>query len=107
LRLGPRRGKRGHDFSQHPQATPEGVAEAEAAQAPAYFADLNLDQIVASVTAGKKEYNRAPFFHEPLSSREAIEYRQEVMRDLEKDAHYDAVARFAGAMRSVREEAGP
>ena len=35
--------------------SPEGVAEAEAAQAPAYFADLNLDQIVASVTAGKKE----------------------------------------------------
>ncbi len=37
------------------------------------------------------------------SSREAIEYRQEVMRDLENDAHYDAVARFAVSMRSVRE----
>jgi DNA mismatch repair protein MutS len=78
-------------------------AVAEISEPPAYFADLNLDQIVAAITAGKQEYNLAPFFHEPLKSHEAIEYRQEAMRDLENDARYDAVTRFANSMRSVRE----
>ena len=81
----------------------EDNANAEMSEAPAYFADLNLDQIVASITSGKEEYNLAPFFHEPLKSREAIQFRQEVMRDLEDQTRYDAVTRFADAMRSVRE----
>ena len=78
-------------------------AKGEMAEPPAYFVDLNLDQIVASITAGKQEYNLAPFFYESLRSREAIEYRQEVMRDLEHKAHFDAITGFANAMRSVRE----
>src|SRR5208282_2096516 len=76
----------------------------EMSEAPAYFADLNLDQIVASITAGKKEYNLAPFFHESLKSREAVAYRQKVMRDLEDQARYDAVAKFADTMRLAREQ---
>jgi DNA mismatch repair protein MutS len=83
-----------------------GDAKAEMSEPPAYFADLNLDQIVASITAGKQEYNLAPFFHEPLKTREAIEYRQEVMRDLEHEAHFDAITVFANTMRSVREHLG-
>ena len=84
----------------------DGDAKAEASEPPTYFADLNLDQIIASITAGKQEYNLAPIFYEPLKSSEAIEYRQGVMRDLESDAHYDAVTRFANTMRSVREHLG-
>jgi DNA mismatch repair protein MutS len=83
-----------------------GDAKAEVSEPPAYFADLNLDQIVASITAGKQEYNLAPFFYEPLGSCEAIERRQEVMRDLEHKARFDAIARFANAMKSVREDLG-
>jgi len=83
-----------------------GDAKAEMSEPPAYFADLNLDQIVASITAGKREYNLAPFFHVPLRSREAIEYRQGVMRDLEHKAHFDAITGFADTMRSVREHLG-
>src|SRR5271166_5768124 len=77
---------------------------AEASEAPASFVDLNLDQIVASITAGKQEYNLAPFFHRPLKSVEAIKYRQDVMRDLENRGLFDAVTEFANAIRSVRDD---
>jgi len=79
----------------------EGEATAEATEAPACFADLNLDQIVASIVAGKKEYNLAPFFHQPLRTRRAVEYRQEVMGDLENDARFSAVNEFATSIRRV------
>jgi DNA mismatch repair protein MutS len=78
-------------------------ANAEIVEAPACFPDLNLDQIVSAITTGKQEYNLPPFFYKPLRSREAIEYRQDVMRDLEDKAHFETVASFANAIRSVRE----
>jgi DNA mismatch repair protein MutS len=67
------------------------------------FSDLNLDQIVAAVTAGKEEYNLAPFFRMPLHIADAVLYRHEVMRDLE-DVHLrDSVNSFALGMRAMRE----
>ena len=50
-------------------------------EAPAFFVDLNCDQIVAAVTAGKDEYNLKPFFHACLPRVDAIQYRHEVMQD--------------------------
>ena len=71
-------------------------------KAPPFFVDLNLDQIVASVTAGKEEYDLAPFFFRPLRTVDEVTYRQAVMRDLESSATYDAVSKFAEGMRQVR-----
>ena len=77
---------------------------AEQSEAPAFFRDLNLDQIVASIIVGKQEYNLAPFFNRPLKTVEAIEYRQEVMRDLEdQDLVSTPINDFASSMRLVRD----
>jgi DNA mismatch repair protein MutS len=83
---------------------PSGREEpAEPAAAPAFFRDLNLDQIVASIIIGKQEYNLAPFFYRPLRTVAAVEYRQAVTRDLQDQARSDAVNEFAVGMRAVRE----
>jgi DNA mismatch repair protein MutS len=71
--------------------------------APDFFADLNLDQIVAAVTAGKEEYNLTPFFHAPLTQVDAITFRHEVMQDLEDARLFDRIKAFALAMRAVRD----
>jgi hypothetical protein len=70
---------------------------------PDFFVDLNLDQIVAAITAGKEEYNLAPFFHWSLHDVDAILYRHEIMRDLEDADLLSHIKSFAGALRSMRE----
>lgn len=84
-------------------ARPEDGAVGEALEAPSYFVDLNLDQIVASVTAEWKEYNLAPFFHARLSHLDGIRYRQEVMQDLENEALLDSIRVFSQKMRAMRQ----
>ncbi len=69
---------------------------------PPYLADLNLDQVIASITAGREGYDLVPFFHAPLRSVDSIAYRHQVLRDLENPALFDQVASFAGAMRAMR-----
>ena len=81
----------------------DNVLPADALETPAFFRDLNLDQVVASITAGKQEYNLAPFFNHPLKTVEAVEYRQDVMRDLIDPRRLDAVEAFANDMRTIRE----
>ena len=69
--------------------------KSEQSETPGFFRDLNLDQILASITIGKQEYNLPPFFHQPLKSVEAVEYRQDVIRDLQDPP--------AGSRQRVRE----
>ena len=68
-----------------------------------FFVDLNLDQIVAAITAGKEEYDLAPFFYAPLRDIDAVLYRHEVMRDLEDAGLLAQINSFAQALRSMRE----
>jgi len=83
---------------------PEGrsSAELEVRDAPAFFRDLNLDQIVAAITSKWQEYDLGPLFQAPLHSLDAVAYRQEVMQDLERRAAMDAVRGFSEAMRTMR-----
>jgi DNA mismatch repair protein MutS len=70
---------------------------------PAYFYDLHIDQIVASVTAGHEEYDLASFFHERAGNVETIQYRHEILRDLEKRAVFEHLRSFADKMRQMRQ----
>jgi DNA mismatch repair protein MutS len=75
----------------------------ETMAAPACFHDLNLDQIVAAITLGREEYDLRPFFYAPLGDGDAVRFRQEVMRDLERSELRAGIKAFAQGMRAVRE----
>lgn len=71
-------------------------------EAPDYFPDLYLDQVIESITAPKKEYDLKPFFYAVLQDSHSIHYRQSVFRDLENPSVFDMVNRFAEKMVIVR-----
>ncbi|MGI8576710.1 MAG: MutS-related protein [Nocardioidaceae bacterium] len=77
-------------------------AELESGEPP-FFGDLNLDQVVEAITAGREEYDLQPFFYTRLDSPEAIAYRHQVLRDLESKELFSLVASFARGMQEVRQ----
>jgi len=81
----------------------KGPAAADATEEPPFFTDLNLDQVLESLTRGREEYELRPFFYMPLHDVAAVRYRHDVLRDLEKPEVLDAIRAFAQAMRQMRE----
>jgi len=71
--------------------------------APEYFSDLNCDQIVETITAGKEDYKLKPFFYNCAKSIPALQYRQAVFRDLEDSSLFARVAAFSQEMRDMRQ----
>ncbi len=70
---------------------------------PDFFADLNLDQVLQAMTGGREEYALEAFFNVPLHDPAAVQYRHEVLHDLERPEVLDAVRKLANTMRRVRE----
>ena len=70
--------------------------------APAYFVDLNLNQIIDAITADRDIYNLQPFFYTPLHSEDAIQYRHEIMQELKNDTLIASVKSFAEKMVVIR-----
>ncbi|MBE3560721.1 MAG: DNA mismatch repair protein MutS [Ktedonobacteraceae bacterium] len=77
--------------------------KAETLEAPVFFADLHIDQIVETLTAGKQEYHLQPFFYTSLNDTDAILYRQEIMRELENSVLFEHIILFSQKMRKMRE----
>jgi DNA mismatch repair protein MutS len=72
-------------------------------EAPAFFTDLNLDQVLEAMTRGREDYDLKPLFYKPLHDVAAVHYRHEILRDLEQHAVHAAVEAFAQKMRQMRE----
>ncbi len=83
-------------------ARPEDSTNDKTLLPPEFFSDLNCDQIVEAITAKRDEYNLKPLFYACLPRIDAIEYRHEVMRDLERPGLCERVCAFAEQMRAVR-----
>ena len=69
---------------------------------PAYFVDLNLNQIVDAVTANRDSYNLKPFFYTPLHDEATILYRHKIMRELENETLMENIKSFAEKMLVTR-----
>jgi DNA mismatch repair ATPase MutS len=77
------------------------IYPADNALEPVFFADLNLDQLVAAIIHGKEDYNLAPFFYQPLQSNESVVYRQQVMADLDNQQLVACINGFTEKMRAI------
>jgi DNA mismatch repair protein MutS len=80
----------------------EDSIQKETLEAPAFFVDLNLDQVIDAITDGKQEYNLKPFFYTPLHDIDAITYRHQIMRDLENTMLFEHIQSFSQKMRVMR-----
>lgn len=82
---------------------PEIATNIDVLEVPEFFSDLNLDQIVDAITTGREAYNLKPFFYLPLKSADAVNYRYDVLRDLENPELAAHIRSFAGEMRKMRD----
>lgn len=89
------------DFFSIAYRSPRDAAP-ETRAVPEYFHDLVLDQIVDPIVAQWQDYDLAPLFYTRLDEVDAIVWRHEVFRDLEREAMLAAVHAFSDRMRTVR-----
>jgi DNA mismatch repair protein MutS len=76
--------------------------DVDALDQPPSFPDLNLDQLLRALVAGREDYRLEPFFYAPLPDVGAVRYRQDVFRDLEREPVAAAIRDFARRMAVVR-----
>lgn len=83
------------------ERTENGI-KTETVEAPAFFLDLNLDQVIDAIVAGKQEYNLKHLFHTSLGDIDAIKYRHKIMQDLENEVLFENIKFFSEKMRAMR-----
>ncbi len=80
-------------FPQGQRPAEQGVALPP--QEPVFFGDLNLDQVVDDVTANLADYDMTSVYWSPLRDPDALRYRHEVFRDLDRADIIEPVRTFA------------
>ena len=81
---------------------PEDYLDEASLSEPAFFIDLNFNQIVESATKETEEYNLTPFYYMPLHSPDAINYRHEVFEDIGSEKVLKVIKAFSDDMHEVR-----
>lgn len=71
-------------------------------EVPGCFGDLNLDQVLKSLSAPKNQYDLTPYFHTVLRDMDSILYRHEVFQDMEGEELAAYINEFAERMGVVR-----
>lgn len=90
-------------MTHHSILFPDDATDAQQ-PAPDFFVDLNLDQIIDTITAGYDEYTLRPFFYRPLRTVDAVVHRHEVAQDLEDPGLFERIGAFAHELRSMRSD---
>ncbi|MFK5881097.1 MAG: hypothetical protein QM482_02690 [Sulfurospirillum sp.] len=67
-----------------------------------FYADLNLDQIIETVISYKKKFDIKKFFYMPLTDKESIVYRQEIVKDLQNKKFYLRVDEFSHKLLDIK-----
>jgi DNA mismatch repair protein MutS len=72
-----------------------------------YASDLNLDQIVATISGVREERDLiATLLYQQLDDVDTVHYRHEVFQDLEDQPLFERMQHFADLMRTVRDHLG-
>jgi DNA mismatch repair protein MutS len=82
----------------------DGPGGALTSEEPAFFADLNLDQVVDAMVREREDYDLKPFFYSPLSDVEVVRYRQEILQDLERQDVFACITAFAKNIEKMRSQ---
>lgn len=77
---------------------------------PSYFKDLNLDTVFAPILMDeegfgqkvKKDLGLESFYYTPLRDREIVEYRQDIMRELESDELCSLIVGFVNTINDIQ-----
>ncbi len=78
------------------------VSNTEHKEIPFFFTDLNLDQVINTITFNWEYYNLKPFFYSIPNDENLIFYRQQVFKDLENELLYNKIILFTKNMSEVR-----
>lgn len=81
----------------------DGSTGPPAHEPPSFFQDLNLDQIVGHLVSGRESYDLTPLFFEAHTTIQDIQYRHEIMRDLQDPETLKPIRAFAGRLVEMRE----
>ena len=68
---------------------------------PEYFKDLNLDQITEGAMSGFEKFDLAPHYYTLLRDENTVRYRQDAMRDLEKEEVFARAKSFCDTVVAV------